>query len=141
MTIYLCSQCGRQVPESVPERWWGRVCEQCDSGEATMAEKFLQIARARIQHAPEIVICAAVRDIGGTVIRCHRHHHGLAVLRERWASRSHNIVALEAEQGFVTSRNRYVDRREAMALQLAAGIQSVAPGGYRGEQLFSEDLY
>jgi hypothetical protein len=44
------------------------------------------------------------------------------------------------DQGFITSRNRYVDREEGLRLQLAAGIESVAPGGYRG-QLFSEDLY
>lgn len=88
----------------------------------------------------EIVICAAVRDIHGRVFRCHRHHHGLALLGARWASRSRDL-ADAAQQGFVTSRNRYVDRREALRLQRAAGIESVAPGGYRGEQLFSEDLY
>jgi hypothetical protein len=44
-------------------------------------------------------------------------------------------------QGFITSRNRFVNRSEARELQEAAGIASVAPGGYRGDLLFSEDLY
>jgi hypothetical protein len=43
-------------------------------------------------------------------------------------------------QGFVTSRNRFVTREEGMKLQITAGIPSVG-GGYRGNRLFSEDLY
>jgi hypothetical protein len=46
------------------------------------------------------------------------------------------------EQGFVTSRNRYVDRTEAMRLQVAAGIPSACGGRMEdGQLLFSEDLY
>lgn len=81
---------------------------------------------------PEICIVAAVRG-GGKTIRCQRHFHGLMILNE---DQRH-----EAEQGFITSRNRFVDRREGMRLQRAAGIESVAPSGYRGDLLFSEDLY
>lgn len=44
-------------------------------------------------------------------------------------------------QGFVTSRNRYVDRKEAMRIQKEAGVESLDPGGYRGDELYSEDLY
>jgi hypothetical protein len=76
-----------------------------------------------------------VRASNGDVLRCHRHHDGLRALRDRRAE-------LEPDQGFITSRNRYVDRREALQLQLAAGIESVAPGGgYRPPELYSEDLY
>lgn len=42
------------------------------------------------------------------------------------------------EQGFVTSRNRYVDRYEGMNLQIAAGL---IIDGRSGQPLFSEDLY
>lgn len=92
----------------------------------------------RIEHFdPEIVICAAVLASSGEVIRCHRHHDGLRALADRKLEHSEHDRA----QGFVTSRNRYVDRYEAMQLQLAAGIPSAAPGGYRGKQLFSEDIY
>jgi hypothetical protein len=45
------------------------------------------------------------------------------------------------DQGFITSRNRYVGREEALRLQLAAGIKSACPSGYRARDLFSEDLY
>jgi hypothetical protein len=47
----------------------------------------------------------------------------------------------EINQGFITSTNRFVDRFEGFRLQEAAGIESVAKDGYRGRQLFSEDLY
>ncbi|MGE3278053.1 MAG: hypothetical protein AB7O67_23320 [Vicinamibacterales bacterium] len=47
----------------------------------------------------------------------------------------------EDAQGFVTSRGRYVTRSEGRQLQEAAGIGSVSPSGYRGDLLFSEDLY
>lgn len=85
----------------------------------------------------EIVICAAVLAADGRVFRCHRHHDGLRALSVAGAQ----YAMREGAQGFITSRNRYVDRREALALQRAAGIESVAPTGYHAEELFSEDLY
>jgi hypothetical protein len=45
------------------------------------------------------------------------------------------------DQGFVTSRGRYVGREEGQQLQKAAGLPSACPSGYRAKLLFSEDLY
>lgn len=84
-------------------------------------------------HDPEIVICAAILAKTGQIIRCHRHHDGLR------ACESRQLVPMG--QGFITSRNRFVTRTDGLRLQVMAGIASKAPGGYRGEQLFSEDLY
>jgi hypothetical protein len=45
-------------------------------------------------------------------------------------------------QGFITSKNRYVDRKEAFNIQKLAGIKSVAKDGYDpSKELYSEDLY
>ena len=48
-------------------------------------------------------------------------------------------------QGFLTSRNRFVDRTEAKILALNCGqiCENTDPNytGYTGEELFSEDLY
>ena len=85
---------------------------------------------------PEIVICAAVIGVDGRVIRCHRHNHGIAVLAELKVKLRPDHDA----QGFITSKNRYVNRKEGLQLQLAAGIPSADIGGY-GKELFSEDLY
>lgn len=51
------------------------------------------------------------------------------------------LIETNEQQGFITSRNRYVLREEARSLQEAAGLPSVDPGGYRYNILFSEDLY
>lgn len=96
---------------------------------------------------PEVVICAAIRLADGRIFRGHRHGCCIQTAREVLAWNGgvnpgeHHLHALHRmDQGFMTSRNRYVDRKEGVRLQLAAGIESVADGGYRG-QLYSEDLY
>jgi len=96
---------------------------------------------------PEICICAAIRLPDGRVIRGHRHgdciHTAAQLIDHRWRiglEPSPWSARMCRDQGFMSSRNRYVDREEGLRLQLAAGIPSADPGGYRGE-LFSEDLY
>jgi hypothetical protein len=100
--------------------------------------------------APEIVICAALRLPDGRVICGHRHQHCLsaAMAYIEWEHDARSGVggppwepSMGVDQGFITSRNRYVGREEALALQLAAGIPSACPSGYRKGLLFSEDLY
>lgn len=44
-------------------------------------------------------------------------------------------------EGFITSKNRYVSREEGKKLQEKAGIKSADKNGYRHKTLFSEDLY
>ena len=52
------------------------------------------------------------------------------------------LEARGAIQGFITSDNRFVERKEGMKIQKRAGILSAEKdGGYRGDILFSEDLY
>lgn len=83
----------------------------------------------------EFCVCAAIRLADGRIIRGHRHDDCIQTAL-KWGVQPtrHSDV-----QGFVTSRNRFVDRKEGMAIQQAAGIESIV--GYRGEILFSEDLY
>jgi hypothetical protein len=84
----------------------------------------------------EICICAAIKDDRGCIWRGHRHHNAIQAVYE--AGRTWNV---KTGQGFITSKNRFVDREEGYKLQIAAGIESVAIGGYRKNRLFSEDLY
>lgn len=85
----------------------------------------------------EICICAAIQLPSGRIIRGHRHHHCFAA-----ADAMASVDQIRAaEQGFVTSRNRFVGRVEGRKLQEAAGIPSAAVGGYRLDLLFTEDLY
>lgn len=86
---------------------------------------------------PEICICAAIKLDDGRIIRGHRHDDCYHTMF-KWLGKDTARKVLH-EQGFVTSQNRFVDRHEGMRLQRAAGIESVH--GYRGDTLFSEDLY
>jgi hypothetical protein len=82
----------------------------------------------------EICICAAVKDETGYIWRGHRH--GDCMLAAITAKHSPH-----GEQGFMTSKNRFVNREDGRKLQDAAGIPSADKDGYRGTTLFSEDLY
>lgn len=95
---------------------------------------------------PEIVVCAAIRLPDGRIFRGHRHTDCIMTAKQVYEftgrygdARWHPSMC--EDQGFITSRNRYVSREEALRLQLAAGIPSASPSGYRAGELFSEDLY
>jgi hypothetical protein len=104
--------------------------DQFRSELAAALEAFAQ-ALTREQEG-ERCLCAAVL-VEGQIIRGHRHDDALQTAGKK------GLTMSECVQGFLTSRGRFVDRREGMRLQVAARIASVT--GYRGDTLFSEDLY
>src|SRR2546428_156828 len=77
----------------------------------------------------EIVICAAIKMKDGYIIRGHRHADALRTASQvpRYKGDSH---AFGENQGFVTSRNRYVNRIEGARIQKAAGIKSKMPAAF-----------
>lgn len=90
---------------------------------------------------PEQCICAAILMPDGEIIRGHRHDACYTVIRKRQPTVDSELIA-KAKQGFVTSRNRFVDRKAAIEIQRAAGKKSASTGAdLTGEDLFSEDLY
>lgn len=121
---------------------WGHpphvYCEQCHYNFILRTYGFdiVEIWNSRPEGQLEVVVCAAVKTTCGQVIRCHRHHDGIRSIIERGL-----LPDNESGQGFITSRGRFVDRIEAKELQDAAGIPSASSGGYRGNRLYSEDLY
>lgn len=86
---------------------------------------------------PEIIICAAVKAEDGSIFRGHRHGDCMLTINRAGLKLWPGIE----QQGFITSRNRYVLREEGRKLQDAAGIPSADKEGYRYNTLFSEDLY
>jgi hypothetical protein len=102
-------------------------------------EKQGQLLEAVLEISPkEIVICAAIKTKDGTIIRGHRHADAIhTAMRMRYKATDLSF----ADQGFVTSRNRYVTREEGRRIQDAAGVKSASPEGYMPGTLFSEDLY
>lgn len=86
---------------------------------------------------PEIPACAAIR-YGDVILADRRHHDCIAMASALGFPRN----AVNAENhGFMTTRGRFVNRCEALKLMLAAGLPSADEGGYRGDELYSEDLY
>lgn len=97
---------------------------------------------------PELPACAAIR-VNGFVFADKRHGNCLLQIAEIWPYGC-PFPKLVWEYGFMTTRGRFVDRKEGMRLMLAAGRPSankggpdlkVSPAGYRGDELYSEDLY
>jgi len=95
------------------------------------------VAERRCACCKEIVICAATKTTCGKIIRGHRHVDCLTAIKKRKLK-----SAGPNAQGFITSRNRFVGRKEGLKLQLAAGIPCADKNkkGYRS-RLYSEDLY
>lgn len=87
----------------------------------------------------EICICAAIKTSTGFIIRGHRHNDAIGTASKIKALTTFEIKS--AEQGFVTSKNRFVGREEGLKLQTKAGIKSADPTGYHLGTLYSEDLY
>lgn len=80
---------------------------------------------------PELVICAAVRASDGKVITGHRHNDAIRALQAM--DGYENEEPLGEDQGFVTSTNRFVNRREAYRLHF--------PNRAEPDELRSDDLY
>lgn len=80
----------------------------------------------------EIIICAAIKDSNNRIFRGHRHHDAIHAMSTRPGN------ARVVEEGFITSSNRFVGRKEAMEVQIKAGKM---PYSEKGIDLFSEDLY
>jgi hypothetical protein len=85
----------------------------------------------------EICICAAIQFTDGRIVRGHRHDACFRTA-EGWTPRPDIKGHI---QGFITSRNRLVDRQEGARLQNAAGIISAHTQKPIIDELFSEDLY
>ena len=90
----------------------------------------------------EIIICAAVRASDGIIVRGHRHCDAIRTLQNM----KHYLLERPNgdNQGFVTSKNRYVNRKEGLKIQLEAGIKSADKHRnfeYMSDELYSEDLY
>lgn len=86
--------------------------------------------------SPEVPVMAAVRCWRTQkVIGAARHHECLEL------ARAEKLEKRNLEQGFLTNEGRFVNRRVAFCLMRLACRKSADPDGYRGNELFSEDLY
>ena len=88
----------------------------------------------------EIIVCSAIKA-NGKVWNGHRHNHCISAMKDElsWTMNRQEIDKLEQIQGFTTSLNRFVDRKEAMIIALKA--EQVKKENVNSPSLYSEDLY
>ena len=88
----------------------------------------------------EFILCASL-NFNGTIISAARHSDCYQILRELFAD---PVLPSREDQGFLTSLNRYVDRREAWKIakennQIKFGLTASEAGD--DSILISENLY
>lgn len=91
---------------------------------------------------PELPACAAIQFPDGTIIAGHRHHNCISMINHTFGGKPpHERDTWE--QGFMTTKGRFVDRRKAFMMMISNDIPSASADGkgYRGTELYSEDLY
>jgi hypothetical protein len=91
----------------------------------------------------ERILCAAIqvrRGTGATIVLAgHRHHNCIHAYADLLPPDARGRVGQD-DQGFLTSRGRFVDRAEGWSIAEAAG-QIIERPHQRPGMLFSEDLY
>ena len=98
-----------------------------------LTQKEHEYIESRIQDIPEIIVAAAVK---------YGHRIVFAERPGRHSDALYLNLADEFECGFVTSRGRFVGRKEAGEIVLATGQGSPRPGKSNPNgMLFSEDMW
>lgn len=88
----------------------------------------------------ERIICAAIKLVkSGKVYYGHRHPHCIEAMNAElsWTMNRQEISAIDKIQGFITSENRFIDRKEAAKIWVEQGGKI----NYSTEELYSEDIY
>ncbi len=91
----------------------------------------------------EKIICAAIQITEtGKIYYGHRHNHCLEAMNGElsWEMNRKEIRKVENTQGFVTTKGRFVDRKEALKIAFKNN-QVISVSEIRGDSLYSEDLY
>lgn len=86
----------------------------------------------------ETIICAAIKMPDGYIVRGHRHND--AIRTASGIPRYAGLRVIDDNQGFLTSKGRYVGREEAHII--AGEAKQISSRKYNeNTRLFSEDLY
>ena len=91
----------------------------------------------------EFIICAAIKhEDTGKIYYGHRHNHCLEASSAElsWTLSRQEICKITRTQGFITNKNRFVDRKEGLLIALENN-QVLDKKEIRGDNLYSEDLY
>lgn len=98
-----------------------------------------------IDNSKEFILCSAIKRKTPKQVE-HQPYYDNDILNIELGYRHHDIfvrfieeISLDPkDQGFYTSRGRFVNRQEAAIIAKAAGQ---VPQTFKNKKLFSEDLY
>lgn len=112
------------------------------TGDATYIENAIAIVIRSKSEKTETIVAAAVQVFGVTMSLPvpKRHHHILQALSIK-GGLDMILHGHPDAQGFVTSSGRFVGRREAAAIAIAAGQVTPEALAPRNGVLFSEDVW
>jgi len=92
-----------------------------------------------VDNDPDLLKTARPSNCDSGIVFCgHRHHNCLHMMVAMTGKYQHQ--AGEEVQGFLTNKNRFVDRIEGLQIALAAN-QVMDLSDVRGNRLHSEDIY
>lgn len=100
----------------------------CDGRVNNKVEELLQ------EEVEEMIICSAIKIINSEIIRGHRHHDCIRSAKDIPRLKGERLL----HQGFITSKNRFVEREEAKLIAEKAGQMIKKTNS---PLLFSEDIY
>ena len=91
----------------------------------------------------EFIICAAIKiESLGKIWYGHRYNHCISAINDElsWEMSRMEITKFDQIKGFITNKNRFVDRIEALDI---AKRQKQLKSGWTcsKDKLYSEDLY
>ena len=100
----------------------------------------------------EKIVCAAIhykdkkcyefqpKNISEGYVLCGWRHHNIINTRAQLLEENQKTDSYNSVQGFLTSKNRFLDRAEAFKLAIENG-QVIRENAFHSYKLFSEDLY
>lgn len=99
----------------------------------------------RDENVPELIVCASCimkdkKTRASYMINGARHFDMLMHEQIKALEKNIHIELVPDEQGFITNKGRFVDRKEALEIA-KANNQIIRDIGYKPKELYSEMLY
>ena len=132
------------------------IKQQTPEERQALFNEFIKLLNQKREYVdiPERIVCSACQvfvderdgtnEDGSEIIHevyGLRHYDSLMRKQIKELEKQYNYALLDWEQGFLTNKGRFVDRKEAMKIAKEQGQVIRLSGSPNADILFSEDLY
>lgn len=132
------------------------IKQQTPEERQALFNEFIKLLNQKREYVdiPERIVCSAcqvfvderdgMNEDGSEIIHevyGLRHYDSLMRKQIKELEKQYNYALLDWEQGFLTNKGRFVDRKEAMEIAKEQGQIIRLSGSPNTDILFSEDLY